>query len=126
MDRVTGQCLCGDVRIVASGRPSRVGLCHCMDCRRHHGALFFAAAIFPEAAVTVDGETRHYGTRHFCARCGSSVFARNDGEMEVHLGILDEPGSFIPAYECWTIRREPWLPDFPLMTRHDRDRPRED
>ena len=55
MDRFTGGCLCGDVRIVASGRPYRVGLCHCLDCRKHHGALFHASAIFPQDAVTIDG-----------------------------------------------------------------------
>ena len=47
MDRFTGGCLCGNVRIQASGRPYRVGLCHCLDCRKHHGALFYAAAVFP-------------------------------------------------------------------------------
>ena len=40
MDRFTGGCLCGNVRIVASGPPYRVGICHCLDCRKHHGALF--------------------------------------------------------------------------------------
>lgn len=54
MDRFTGGCLCGDVRITASGAPYRVGLCHCLDCRKHHGALFFAAAVFPQDAVTID------------------------------------------------------------------------
>jgi hypothetical protein len=34
MDRFTGSCLCGNVRIVASGLPYRVGLCHCLDCRK--------------------------------------------------------------------------------------------
>ena len=58
MERFTGGCLCGDVRIEASGLPFRVGLCHCMDCRKHHGALFHGSAIFPESAVTVEGETR--------------------------------------------------------------------
>lgn len=49
MERFTGGCLCGKVRIVAAGRPYRVGLCHCLDCRKHHGALFHASAIFPRA-----------------------------------------------------------------------------
>ena len=74
MDRFTGGCLGGDVRIVAFGRPYRVGLCHCLDCRKHHGALFYTAAIFPLDAVTVEGKTRDYAGRCFCPRCGSSVF----------------------------------------------------
>ncbi len=75
MDRFTGGCLCGNVRIVASGLPYRVGLCHCLDCRKHHGALFHASAVFPQNAVTIDGETRDYAGRFFCPRCGSSIFA---------------------------------------------------
>ena len=74
MDRFTGGCLCGNVRIVALGLPYRVGLCHCLDCRKHHGALFHASAVFPQEAVTIDGETRDYAGRYFCPRCGSSVF----------------------------------------------------
>jgi hypothetical protein len=57
MDQFTGGCLCGTVRIVATGQPYRVGICHCLDCRKHHGALFHASAIFPADAVSVDGET---------------------------------------------------------------------
>ena len=122
MELVTGGCLCGKVRIVASGRPNRVGVCHCMDCRKHHGALFHASAIFPEDAVTVEGETRAYANRYFCPDCGSSVFSRSPGEVEVHLGTLDAPDQFQPSYELWTIRRESWLPPFPLAERHGRDR----
>ena len=122
MERYNGGCLCGDVRVVASGPPYRVGLCHCLDCRKHHGALFFAAAIFPENAVTIEGETRDYAGRHFCPRCGSSVFARFADEIEVHLGALDGPDQLMPTYENWTIRRESWLPPFPLTRHHERDR----
>ncbi|HEX6410057.1 MAG TPA: GFA family protein, partial [Sphingomicrobium sp.] len=111
MDRFAGGCLCGDVRIEAVGRPYRVGICHCLDCRKHHGALFFAAAIFPQDAVTIDGETRDYAGRHFCPRCGSSLFARWTDEVEVHLGTLDAPDQLKPTYECWTVRREAWLPE---------------
>lgn len=122
MDRISGGCLCGEVRLAAVGRPYRVGLCHCLDCRKHHGALFYAAAIFPADAVTVEGETRDWRGRHFCPRCGSSVFARSGDEVEVHLGTLDAPDRFIPTYENWTVRREGWLPPFPLAGHYAENR----
>ena len=122
MDQITGGCLCGEVRIAASGAPYRVGLCHCLDCRKHHGALFFAAAIFPQDAVMIEGETRDYRGRHFCPRCGSSVFAHVADEIEVHLGALDAPDQYMPTYENWTVRREAWLPPFPLKRHYARDR----
>jgi len=75
-EQTTGGCLCGAVRFVATGEPTRVGLCHCLDCRNHSGTPFFAAAIFPAEAVTITGETREYRNRHFCPTCGSSVFGR--------------------------------------------------
>lgn len=122
MDSSTGGCLCGDVRFVASGRPYRVGICHCLDCRKHHGALFYASAIFPQDAVTIRGDTRDYEGRHFCPRCGSSVFARLGDEIEIHLGSLDMPDQFKPSYESWTVRREAWLPRFPVERCYERDR----
>src|SRR5258705_11158311 len=122
MDEFTGGCLCGDVRLGARGRPYRVGLCHCLDCRKHHGALFHASAIFPEVAVPIIGETRDYAGRHFCPRCGSAVFGRSGDEVEVSLGAIDAPDQLMPTYELWTVRREAWLPAFPLDRRYDGDR----
>jgi hypothetical protein len=122
MNRLTGGCLCGDVRFEVTGQPYRVGICHCLDCRKHHGALFHASAIFPADAVSVEGETRAYAGRHFCPRCGSSVFGRSGDEVEVNLGALDAPDQFVPTYELWTIRREGWLPRFPVKRRYERDR----
>ncbi len=48
MEKITGGCLCGDVRFAASGQPYRVGICHCLDCRKHHGALFMRPPSFPK------------------------------------------------------------------------------
>lgn len=123
MDRHEGGCLCGDVRVLATGRPYRVGMCHCLDCRKHTGSLFHASAIFPESAVEVRGETRAFAGREFCPRCGSSVVQRSGDEVEVSLGALDAPDQFTPTYELWTVRRERWLPPFPLARSHRRDRP---
>ncbi|MET1415888.1 GFA family protein [Roseibium sp. HPY-6] len=122
MGVTSGGCLCGKVRFVAEGQPYRVGLCHCMDCRKQHGALFHASAIFPESAVKIEGETRSYQGRFFCPHCGSSVFSRTDDEIEINLGSLDQTDRFKPTYELWTERREKWLPEFPLKARYARDR----
>lgn len=122
VDKLLGGCLCGDVRIATTGAPYRVGICHCLDCRKHHGAVFETSAVFPQESVKVEGETRSFEGRHFCPRCGSSVFASTDDEIEVNLGTLDAPNQLKPTYESWTIRREDWLPPFPLKTRYTRDR----
>jgi len=50
------------------------------------------------------------------------VFARSADEIEVYLGALDAPDQLMPTYECWTLRREAWLPPFPLARRYERDR----
>ena len=122
MERYRGGCTCGDLRFAATGRPYRVGICHCLDCRKHHGALFHASAIFPENAVVIEGEARDYAGRFFCPRCGSPVFARSGDEIEVNLGSLDAPDQLTPTYELWTVRREAWLPAFPVAHRYERDR----
>lgn len=112
------------MRLVATGEPYRVGVCHCLDCRKHHGTLFESSAIFPEEAVEITGETREFRGRHFCPVCGSSVFARTGDEIEVNLGTLDRPDVFRPTYESWTVRREDWLPTFPVKRSYERDRER--
>ena len=111
-NRMAG-CTCGAIRVTTSGDPKRVGICHCLDCRKHHGAVFFAAAIFETSAVTITGNTAQYKDRHFCPTCGSSVFARSDDEVEVHLGSFDAPNQFTPKYESWTEHRETWLAPLP-------------
>jgi len=83
--------LCGNVQIVASGRPYRVGLCHCLDCRKHHGALFHASAIFPHERFAPNrGRTRGYvqGVRELAkefARAGRAP------KLFIQVNIGEEP-----------------------------------
>ena len=39
----------------------------------------------------------------------------------MNLGSLDASDELIPTYELWTIRRESWLPGFPLKHRYERN-----
>lgn len=127
-----GGCACGKVRFEASGEPYRVGVCHCLTCRKAHGAPFNFYAVFPTGAVTVSGEVIEFASseharRYSCRSCGAPVYStwgRND-EFYLYPGSFDEPGLFAPIYELWTIRREPWLPEFPsVKSRYEQDRPK--
>ena len=126
-------CACGQVQLHAEGKPYRVGLCHCFDCRKAHGAPFAAFVIFPADKVRVtgadgslaEGALRSFARtdayrRFFCAACGSHVFGRSDGsdEIELHLGSFDEANLWTPTYEAWAKRREDWLGDLPTLRHH--------
>lgn len=111
-----GGCACGRLTFEAKGEPKRVGLCHCLTCRKIGGSVFSAFAIFPADRVTISGEFRRWteagkSSGHcFCPHCGSQVFDSDaEGEIEIKLGAFDAPNLFRPTYEGWAKRRETWL-----------------
>jgi hypothetical protein len=124
----SGGCACGAVRFEVQGEPRRVGLCHCMICRKAHGSSFNPFVVYAQHQVQIEGSPAIWNSsanyeRWFCAACGSRVAAlqRSEGEYELSLGSFDEPGQFEPQYESWIIRREPWLTPLPAP-QHCRDR----
>ncbi len=56
MTTLTGRCFCGAVRSASAGEPDLVGVRHCLNCRKHHGAPFYAAAVFQSDAVKIEGK----------------------------------------------------------------------
>jgi hypothetical protein len=85
--------------------------------------------MYPVGGVDVAGETavhewRGYA-RHFCPVCASPLYESQSGsdEVEVLVGVLDEPNRLAPTYELWTVRREAWLPPLPLAHHYARNRP---
>lgn len=124
----TGGCNCGAVRLALHGAPTRVGLCHCLTCRRATGSAFMAFAVWDRAHVVITGETACWtdttDDRHFCPHCGSQLFATGAGdEVEVRIGCLDDaPTSLLPSYELWVVRREAWQPPLPGAEQHGGNR----
>ena len=127
-ERLSGGCLCGSVRFEVTGTPYRVGVCHCLDCRKAHGAIFRTFAIYPVDQVKLTGETTRYphegnDRRHFCPRCGGQVRCEDGGdEVEVFVGAFDEPDRLRPTYELWMGRRESWLPELPVAHHYAHNR----
>ena len=128
--RRKGSCACGQVQVETRGEPYRVGICHCMNCRKAHGAPFNFYAVFPPEAVTVSGAVIAFASteqvrRYSCNTCGSPIYSTyyHEDEFYVHPGSFDEIGAFTPTYELWTKRREPWLPALrTCVSQFDEDR----
>jgi hypothetical protein len=56
----TGQCHCGSLRVITTGEPDRVYLCHCQACQRRTGTAFHFGASFPKEQVRLDGGRKVY------------------------------------------------------------------
>ena len=89
MERI-GQCHCGSLRVIATGEPDRVYLCHCKACQRRTGTAFHFGATYPKQQVRLDGERNIYerdadsGYRirfHFCPNCGSTLYWEGDRNL---------------------------------------------
>ncbi|OAN67822.1 aldehyde-activating protein [Sulfitobacter sp. EhC04] len=105
-DMVSGQCLCGAVRITVADPVGWVGVCHCTMCQRWSGAMF---ACFPASAetVTVSGpvklhESSALADRAFCATCGSHLWMRDRVEGSDY-DLM--PGLFEAAAD-WPLKSE--------------------
>lgn len=120
----TGGCACSAVRFEASDEPLRVGLCHCMICRKHHASAFNPFVVYKAEKVLIAGSLRawrssDHATRLSCEVCSSPICQQEDegGEIELHLGSFDEPSLFAPMYENWIMHREEWLPHLGIPER---------
>src|SRR3989337_4168453 len=80
-----GGCLCGAVRSRCEGEPLNVRICHFRNCQKAMGSPFYARALFPQGALSVEGETARYASsatidRVFCKVCGTRLFSwRSNG-----------------------------------------------
>ncbi|KQV87608.1 GFA family protein [Pelomonas sp. Root1237] len=123
MTTYSGECLCGRVKLAARGEPLRVGICHCMDCRKESGSAFTFYAVWPAGQFEHQGDTAEFRGQRFCPRCGSRLFSLDDQEAEIKLGILSQaPTPLVPSYELWVKRREPWLQAVPGAEQFDENR----
>lgn len=111
-----GGCLCGAVRFKAEGEPLNVRICHCRNCQKAMGSPFFARALFPQTALSVEGETGRYPSsenvdRVFCKQCGTRLFSwrRNGTAAGVALATFDDRNVFSPTEHIWVQEKPDWL-----------------
>ena len=82
MTTIAGGCYCGAVRFEITEELRVILNCHCRNCRRAHGAPFYAFAFLnPNNFRVTTGEEHVAGyeftpgyTRNFCRVCGGRLF----------------------------------------------------
>jgi hypothetical protein len=114
---MTGSCLCGRARYEIDGAFRFLGNCHCVICRKVHGAAFVTWGILgPGQFRWAQGEEelRRYesspGThRCSCGHCGSHLACEHGGAVgEVVVATLDcDPGAR-PCEHIFVGSRAPW------------------
>ena len=101
-------CSCGQLHLTIEGEPSRISMCHCLECQRRTGAVISNQARFRREQVTLAGnatawartaESGNLLTFHFCPICGSTVYWENEGfpgYVTVAIGNFADPN--FPAH----------------------------
>ncbi len=120
-----GQCLCGDISYTYE-EDSMVSAfhCHCKDCQRVTGSGKATVGMFPDSAVSIDGEFKTYASigtdgshvkRGFCPTCGSQMFTfvkEIPGHTFIKAGGMDNSDHLNVALNCWTKSASAWsMPD---------------
>jgi hypothetical protein len=120
MTRVAN-CTCGQLQIRCSGEPTKVSLCHCLDCQRRTGSPFGIAAFFDAGSTEVSGASRSYRrdsdsgfpvTFHFCDTCGSTVFwypSRKPAAVAIAVGCFADPLFPAPSQAVYGEHRHGWV-----------------
>ena len=91
MEGRLASCRCQKLRLRCDGQPSKVSMCHCLDCQRRTGSAFSVAVFYDRSNVRIEqGETKAFArhsssnfpvTFHFCdgflgARASSRSYRR--------------------------------------------------
>jgi hypothetical protein len=98
-------CSCGQLQLTIDGEPSRIAMCHCLECQRLSGAVISNQARFRREQVTFAGkatgwmrtaESGNAVTCNFCPICGShrSGIVWNEANFKEY---IKDPNAKIPG-----------------------------
>ncbi|WP_299354192.1 GFA family protein [uncultured Shimia sp.] len=117
--KVTGGCLCGEVRFEARAFLHSGYYCHCKQCQKSSGApAEIGIPVLAGSLRFIKGEPKYYlsseiGQRGFCADCGSRLVWRfrdpeNDNGTNLSVCSLDNPEDAKPNAHTFVDSQLPW------------------
>ncbi len=112
--KLTGRCLCGEIKFECTHPGEPVTICHCAQCRQWGGSPWAATSVPLEAFKVTEGEnaltwyvSSDFAMRGFCRTCGSSMFWHADRHPEwsesiaIAAGCVNEPTGLKVARHIW-------------------------
>ena len=122
MTKITGSCLCGDISYEISQSVGDIAHCHCIKCRKAHGAAFSSVAKIEDQNFLLRDESQFLKsyqsspgkTRYFCSCCGSQIYAKRDNTdfIILRLGTLNDESMVGNEYQeskhIWLAEKACW------------------
>ncbi len=112
-------CRCGGVSATATGTPTRISICHCLDCQKRAGSAFAAQVRFRDVMVKgtthvwrTTGDSGRWAEFQRCATCGDQIAFRIEyfpDMTAIPLGAFEDPRAFTPEISVWESRQHAWL-----------------
>jgi hypothetical protein len=111
MHKMTGGCLCGQVRYSATAEPALVAVCHCKNCQKQTGTAFSVVIGVPKSAISIEGPIKTFHDtgdsaqrvdRNFCSECGSPISS--------DVGTLDDTTWLDPKMHVYCDSAQNWTP----------------
>jgi hypothetical protein len=99
-------CNCGQLRLTIEGEPSRISMCHCLECQRRTGAVISNQARFRREQVTFAGKATAWMRT---AESGNALTFSFLSDMRLHRLLGGRRLSWI----CRRCHRQLRRPEFP-------------
>jgi hypothetical protein len=114
MSTLQGSCLCGAITFDVRDAQMLVE-CHCTRCRKWTGCSSLPAVVAPATGLVLTvGEAllgryvqEGFSPRHFCTRCGTSLYSGARDVLYVNAGVLADPGLDV-ACHIQVADKAPW------------------
>lgn len=112
--KLTGECMCGAVKIIATAQEPTVAACHCEMCRRWSSGPFMEVNC---EEATFEGEeyisrirSSEWAERGFCAKCGSNLFYHiiESADYQISAGLFGEQSKLNFSLQVFTDSKPPF------------------
>jgi hypothetical protein len=126
MIEARGTCFCGEVRFTVTVDPSKVALCHCLDCQQVSGSAFRHTVFADKTTLEFQsgdvtrfdkvGDSGKIRRQLFCATCGTNIGSvPPEGDLtpfaSIRVPILDVKDQLPPRINVWHQSHPVWLDD---------------